>query len=128
MSTVANEDQLDSSAISNQTELAVNLNDHERQLSTLAGGALLGMGLGRGNVFGGLLLAGMGAALIHRGLTGHCYLYEALGRDTSELGIGDEQFTELENLDAENTPVTATSGQTGSSEASNWDSPKTVDG
>lgn len=78
---------------------AVNVGDSERVLSAVAGGAALLYGLARG-AFGGWALAGLGAALAYRGLTGHCSLYHALGIDrvahdgrrvTGNLGIKVEQ-------------------------------------
>lgn len=58
----------------------VNVGDNERMLSAIAGGALALYGLRRGSL-GGLLLAGLGAALGYRGITGHCSVYETLGVD-----------------------------------------------
>jgi uncharacterized membrane protein len=58
----------------------VNVGDKERMLSAIAGGALTLYGLRRGSL-GGLLVAGLGAALGYRGLTGHCAMYERLGID-----------------------------------------------
>jgi uncharacterized membrane protein len=59
---------------------AVNVGDNERMLSAIAGGALTLYGLRRGSL-GGLLLAGLGAALGYRGITGHCAMYDKLGID-----------------------------------------------
>ena len=59
---------------------SVNVGDKERMLSAIAGGALTLYGLRRGSL-GGLLIAGLGAALGYRGLTGHCAMYEKLGID-----------------------------------------------
>lgn len=68
-----------------QTETGTNVGDAERWLSVLAGGALIAVGLRRGRAEGAVgALAG--AALLHRGVTGHCHLYGALGVDTSERG------------------------------------------
>jgi len=61
----------------------VNVGDMERVASALAGGVLVASGLGRGSLFGFVLGLG-GAALIHRGLTGHCAVYDRLGKSTSE--------------------------------------------
>ena len=55
----------------------INVGDKERMLSAIAGGALTLYGLRRGSL-GGLLLAGLGAALGYRGITGHCGLYDML--------------------------------------------------
>ena len=65
----------------------VNLSGKERMLSVL-GGTVLGLyGLGRIRL-SGVLLAGLGGALIYRGVTGSCRLYRALGisRPTTMTG------------------------------------------
>jgi uncharacterized membrane protein len=49
-------------------------------LSAIAGGAQAHYGLRRGTL-GGLLVAGIGAALGYRGVTGYCHLYDKLGID-----------------------------------------------
>ena len=59
----------------------VNVGERERMVSAIAGGALAFYGLRRGSL-GGLVVAGLGAALGYRALTGHCALYEQLGIDT----------------------------------------------
>ena len=61
----------------------VNVNEDERWVSLLAGGALTGLGLLRGGM-SGLLTLGAGAGLLYRGMTGHCHLYEALGVNTAD--------------------------------------------
>jgi uncharacterized membrane protein len=58
----------------------VNVGETERMISAIAGGALALYGLRRGSL-GGLLVAGIGAALGYRGITGNCQLYEKLGID-----------------------------------------------
>jgi uncharacterized membrane protein len=56
----------------------VNVSDSERLFSVL-GGILLGLyGLGRIRL-SGLFLAGLGGALVYRGVTGRCRIYRALG-------------------------------------------------
>src|SRR4051794_11797593 len=60
----------------------VNVGDAERQVSVAAGAVLAALGLSRFSV-PGLLVAGVGGALIARGVTGHCSVYGALGLDTS---------------------------------------------
>lgn len=60
---------------------AVNVGDTERMISAIAGGALTLYGLRRGSL-GGLLVAGVGAALGYRGITGYCHLYDRLGIDS----------------------------------------------
>src|SRR5688572_13257309 len=59
----------------------VNVGETERMISAIAGGALALYGLRRGSL-GGLLIAGLGAALGYRGITGNCQLYEKLGIDS----------------------------------------------
>ncbi|HUG93503.1 MAG TPA: SRPBCC family protein [Planctomycetaceae bacterium] len=59
-----------------------NVADAERWISMLAGGGLVAFGLARARL-GGILSALAGAALLERGLTGHCRLYEALGHNTA---------------------------------------------
>jgi uncharacterized membrane protein len=55
----------------------------ERIASAAMGAAAIGYGLSRWSV-GGLLLAAIGGALVHRGMSGHCYAYDALGINTRE--------------------------------------------
>lgn len=62
-----------------------NVGDAERFVSVLAGTALAVVGLRRGKT-AGLAAAAAGAALVHRGATGHCQVYGAMGVDTSEHG------------------------------------------
>jgi uncharacterized membrane protein len=62
-----------------------NVGDKERMLSAFLGGTLLISGLPRRSWTGaGLSL--LGAALLHRGLSGYCALFDAMGFDTSEDG------------------------------------------
>jgi uncharacterized membrane protein len=58
-----------------------NVNDVERVLSVVAGGALAAYALRRRGV-GGLLAGALGGALVERGATGHCHVYAALDVDT----------------------------------------------
>src|SRR4051812_10879779 len=60
----------------------VNVGRTERQVSAIAGGALALFGLSRRSL-PGLLLAGLGGAMVYRGVSGHCHAYEALGVDTN---------------------------------------------
>jgi uncharacterized membrane protein len=62
-------------------ELKHNVNDIERYGSVAAGagilaGSFFGHGLGR------LLMLAAAGALLYRGLTGHCHVYERLGVST----------------------------------------------
>jgi uncharacterized membrane protein len=60
-----------------------NVGVSERWVSSIAGGALALYGFTRGT-FGGVGLALAGTALLYRGITGHSYLYDAMGVNTSE--------------------------------------------
>lgn len=60
----------------------INVGGYERYASAVGGGALAFYGLSRKSV-GGLLLAGLGGALLYRGTTGHCGTYQALGINTA---------------------------------------------
>lgn len=62
-------------------ELKHNVNDKERYGSIAAGagifiGSLFGHGLGR------LIMMAAAGALVYRGVTGHCHVYERLGVST----------------------------------------------
>ena len=61
----------------------VNVNEAERWASAVGGGALALYGLTRGTL-GGVTLALVGGALLYRGVTGHCDLYEVIGFSTAE--------------------------------------------
>jgi uncharacterized membrane protein len=62
---------------------SVNVSENERWWSAIAGGALMAFGLTRLSLRG-LALVALGGALAHRGVTGHCAGYEALGINTAE--------------------------------------------
>jgi len=64
----------------------VNVGQVERWASMLGGGALAVYGLTRGSL-GGIALALAGAALVQRGYSGHCNLYQAAGINTA-VGAG----------------------------------------
>lgn len=61
----------------------VNLGRHERVVSLCSGAILAALGLARRSL-PGLLIAGIGGVMVHRGATGHSYAYSALGYDTPE--------------------------------------------
>jgi uncharacterized membrane protein len=67
-----------------------NVGTPERIVSTLLGGALLLGAIRRPSPAGAALAVG-GSALMHRGVTGHCMVYSALGRGSAEQ---DEHATE----------------------------------
>lgn len=60
-----------------------NVGSTERMFSTGIGGMLVASGILRGRL-PGLLLTAVGGALLYRGLTGHCSLYQQLGISTHE--------------------------------------------
>jgi uncharacterized membrane protein len=60
----------------------VNVGETERWASAIGGGALALYGLTRGS-FAGVALALIGASLVYRGTTGHCYAYDAMGVNTA---------------------------------------------
>ena len=68
---------------------AVNITEAERVVSAVAGGILAWAGLRKKSLAGmGLALAG--GELLRRGVTGHCYAFEALGVRTAPKGQGAE--------------------------------------
>ena len=62
---------------------SVNVGQLERVASIASGAVLVGVGLARGRGLG-LAAVCAGAALVYRGVTGHCHGYGALGIDTAE--------------------------------------------
>lgn len=62
-----------------------NVGQVERWGSMLAGGLMVLNGIERGSL-PGLILTGLGAALLYRGFTGHCHLYDALGYSSRTVG------------------------------------------
>lgn len=62
-----------------------NVANGERIASVAAGSALAALGIARRSI-PGALVAGLGAALIHRGVTGYCRAYKALDIDTAHRG------------------------------------------
>lgn len=70
-------------------ENAQNVSNPERWISVVCGSALAAYGLKRRSI-AGVALAGLGGALVWRGATGHCAIYESLGVSTSSNGEGDQ--------------------------------------
>ena len=66
--------------------LTTNVGGAERWACALGGGALAVYGVTRGSL-GGIALALLGAALVQRGVTGHCNVYEAMNFSTAEGGV-----------------------------------------
>lgn len=63
-----------------------NVGQVERWACAVGGGALAIYGVTRGSL-GGIALALLGAALVQRGVSGHCNVYEAMSFSTAE-GVG----------------------------------------
>jgi uncharacterized membrane protein len=72
----------------------VNVGESERIVSVAAGALSALMGLRRGSL-PGLLVAGVGGALIYRGVTGHCAAYQSLGLDTANGDDAEQTEQEL---------------------------------
>ena len=64
-----------------------NVNDPERWVSVVIGGALAAYGLKMRSI-PGMVLGAIGGALIWRGATGHCIVYEGLGISSVSEGNG----------------------------------------
>src|SRR4051794_12937022 len=64
-------------------QAGANVGDTERWVSAVGGTVLALFGLSRGDL-AGLALAGLGGALVYRGLSGHCTCYQALGINTAD--------------------------------------------
>ncbi len=65
----------------------VNIGQKERWMSLLVGSVVLLYGFIRS--FKGLVAALIGGFLFYRGLSGHCYLYDLLGRKSNREGTAD---------------------------------------
>jgi uncharacterized membrane protein len=76
---------LASQRVPTPTPRSQNVGQAERIVSTLLGGALLLSTLRRPSLTRAPLALGAGA-LLHRGVTGHCYAYRALGVNTARDG------------------------------------------
>jgi uncharacterized membrane protein len=69
----------------------INVGGTERLVSGALGGYLVLNGLNRLSI-GGLIEAGLGAALVHRAVTGNCKVYGALGVNTAGEGAAPEEY------------------------------------
>ena len=69
---------------STQQSDGLNVSEGERVVSVAAGSILAVLGAGRRDLTG-LLIAGVGGALVYRGASGHCHMYQALGVDTAHI-------------------------------------------
>ena len=70
-----------------EEERRQNISSAERWISMVGGSLLSLYGLRRRDV-PGAAVAMLGAAIVHRGVTGHCAVYGALGVDTAHAGQG----------------------------------------
>jgi len=77
-----NSEVLAGSGDKSSSSSGINVGGAERFACAIAGGALAAYGLRRRSA-GGLVLTLAGAALLHRGGTGHCNTYQALGITTA---------------------------------------------
>lgn len=77
------------------TQIPTNLSMGERHLSLAIGGVLAGIAIGNRRPITGGILGSLGAYLLARGATGHCYLYETLGIQTC---AGRDTDCSFENL------------------------------
>lgn len=71
----------------------INVGEYERLASTVGGPLLAIYGLSRRSPLG-LGLALVGGALLYRGVTGHCEVYQALGMNTAGTPAGGPQHVE----------------------------------
>jgi len=78
----------------------VNVGSEERTASVAAGSIVALLGLSRGTL-PGLIMAGLGGALIYRGATGHCSVYEKLNMDSTGTRTGKEAVEDGKGLHAE---------------------------
>ena len=90
-----------------------NVGQVERWACAVGGGALAVYGVTRGSL-GGIALALLGAALVQRGVTGHCNVYEAMNFSTAEGGalrnsenvsVAGERGTKVEKSVTVNRPA-----------------------
>jgi uncharacterized membrane protein len=91
----------------------VNVGQYERWASAIGGGALALYGITRGSL-GGIALALVGAALVQRGVTGHCNLYEAMNfnsgggeglRNSENVSVPGDRGTKVEHSVVINRPA-----------------------
>src|ERR1043166_4740881 len=73
-----------------ETTANTNVSEPERWFSVVGGAALAAYGLTRRSI-AGLIVSGLGGALIWRGATGHCMVYESLGLSSANPTGEDER-------------------------------------
>jgi len=81
-----------SRASTQQPQHRANVGNSERAVSVAAGGILALEGLARRSL-PGLLIAGVGGAMLYRGISGHCHLYGTLGIDTNDEKTPEEAIS-----------------------------------
>jgi uncharacterized membrane protein len=74
-----------------QGTTGINVGETERLVSLVGGAALALIGLERRSL-GGLVVAGIGGMLVHRGYTGSCNMYKAIGVTSAEPASPDKYF------------------------------------
>lgn len=72
----------------------VNVSTEERIVSIASGAILAVCGIARRSL-AGVACAGVGGALLNRGITGHCHGYKALGLDTARRDDPQKLFREI---------------------------------
>ena len=77
-----NQEVLSDNYQESRSDNSINIGEVERAVCAVAGGALAIYGF-RNRKLSGLLLTVAGAALMHRGVTGHCNTYDLLGITTN---------------------------------------------
>jgi uncharacterized membrane protein len=75
---------------STTSSTSVNIGQVERWASAVGGGALALYGVTRGSL-GGIALALVGAALVQRGVRGHCSVYEAMNFSSADDGLRNSE-------------------------------------
>jgi uncharacterized membrane protein len=98
---------------STTSSTSVNVGQYERWASAVGGGALALYGITRGSL-GGIALALVGAALVQRGVSGHCNLYEAMNfnsaggeglRNSENVSVPGDRGTKVEHSVIINRPA-----------------------
>ena len=93
--------------------LTTNVGEVERWACAIGGGALALYGVTRGSL-GGIALALLGAALVQRGVSGHCNVYDAMNfstagdvglRNSENVSVPAERGTKVEKSVTINRPV-----------------------
>jgi uncharacterized membrane protein len=101
------------SVATNASSSSVNVGQVERWASAVGGGALALYGVTRGSL-GGIALAIVGAALVQRGVTGHCNVYDAMNfnsaggeglRNNENVSVPAERGTKVEHSIEINRPA-----------------------